>query len=351
MSYRDDEQANAYNAADPHRPTRQRRQNPDRGRGPVPGPGRPRPQKPSQRPGRSRVTRRVMAGFVILALVLAASAGAVWWRNSASVKRLAKAMKPSVELQKQLDIELKPTKKQDRFVYILLMGDDRRPGESRARTDTLIVVAVDKKSGDAAMVSIPRDSRVEVPGYGMTKINHAGAYGGPPLSIRTVNQLTGLSINHYVRIDFTGLERLIDQVGGVDVFVQASDADPGSVQHLNGRQAVSFVRQRKTYAAGDFARMDNQQRVLLQMSKALRSPQTIARIPNIVSALEGHLDTDMSTDELTALANKMSGRPIASMVLTGKSERIENLSYVVLDEAQKDHIFSALRNGKLPAKQ
>jgi len=296
---------------------------------------------------RARQRRALVVAALVVVISIVAAVGFVSWRSSQSLKELETNIRPDVATSEAIAREVVAPSASQRFEYILLLGDDRLPGQSRGRTDTLILIAVDRKTGDAAMISIPRDTRLKVPGHGMTKVNHAGAYGGAALSIKTVSDYTGLPINHYVRIDFDGLESLIDLLGGVDVFEQGS----GKVRHLNGRLAVSFVRQRKIYASGDFARMDNQQRVLLQLSKKLKSPLTVARIPQIVAALKGNLDTDMSTKELTALAQKTRGRPIISIVLTGKTGRIDGVSYVFPDEALKNRIFSALKAGKLPEKK
>jgi LCP family protein required for cell wall assembly len=278
-------------------------------------------------------------GAVVVAAVAVALV-AVWTAQRASV-----AIKADAATTREVAIVLKPPPPQSPFEYIVLLGDDRLPGQTRARTDTIILVGINRATGDANMVSIPRDTYTEVPGYGMTKINHAGAYGGPALSIRTIAQFTGIDVTHYIRIDFAGMERLIDLMGGVDV---SDGVNP--VKHLHGRLAVSFLRQRKIYAAGDFKRMDNQQRVLLVLAKKLRSPSTIASIPSILDALSGHLDTDLSVDQLRDLANRTSGRPINNFVLTGKTTRIGGVSYVIVDPAVKAKLFSAFAKGELPLK-
>lgn len=308
--------------------------------------GRHSAKRTSSPSRRARQRRALLIAALVVIISVLAAFGFVAWRSSQSLKELETNIRPDAATSEAIAREVVAPPASQRFEYILLLGDDRLPGQSRGRTDTIILVAVDRKTGDAAMISIPRDTRLNVPGHGMTKVNHAGAYGGAALSIKTVSNYTGLPINHYVRIDFDGLESLINLLGGIDVFEQ----NTGKVHHLDGRLAVSFVRQRKIYASGDFARMDNQQRVLLQLSKKLKSPMTVANIPQIVSALKGHLETDMSTKELTDLAQKTRGRPITSIVLTGKTGRIDGLSYVFPDEALKNRIFSALKAGKLPEK-
>lgn len=295
---------------------------------------------------RARLGRALLIAVLVVGIGVAAAFAYVSWRSSQSLKDLETTIRPDTATSEAIAREVVAPPANQRFEYILLLGDDRLPGQTRGRTDTIILVAVDRKTGDAAMISIPRDTRLNVPGHGMTKVNHAGAYGGAALSIKTVSAYTGLPINHYIRIDFDGLQSLINLLGGVDVF----DQKTGKVHHLDGRLAVSFVRQRKIYASGDFARMDNQQRVLMQLSKKLKSPWTVAHIPQIVSALKGHLETDMSTKELTALAKKTAGRPITSIVLTGTTGRMDGLSYVFPDEALKNRIFSALKAGRLPEK-
>ncbi len=239
---------------------------------------------------------------------------------------------------------LEQPKAEQKFEYIVLLGDDRRPGQKRARTDTIILVGIERATGNINMLSIPRDTRTEVPGYGVTKINHAGAYGGPALSIKTISKFSGVPISHYVRTDFVGLAKLIDLMGGVTV----TDGI-GPVQHLDGRLAVSFMRQRHKYASGDFKRMDNQQRVLLVLAKKLRSPSTVTAIPGIMDALSGHLDTDMSVGYMQKLVGQTRGRPIKSYVLTGKTQTIDHVSYVIIDSAEKNRVFKAFMAGQLPA--
>lgn len=286
--------------------------------------------------------------LLIVALAVGTTAGVMWYRGKHALQRLDAALRPNATLKQEVDQELAATTQDSAFDYILLLGDDHRPGQDHARTDTIIVVAIEKSTGNVAMVSIPRDSRVEVAGHGMTKINHAGAWGGPALSIKTVRAFTGLPINHYIRIDFDGLAKLIDQLGGVDVFAQQYAGDKGSVRHLDGVAAVSFVRQRHIFASGDFARMDNQQRVLLQLSKKLKSPMTIVRIPRIVDALAGHMDSDLSVDDLTRVAKKIQGRHITSIVLTGTTGMIDGVSYVFPDEQLRKRVFGDLAAGRMP---
>jgi LCP family protein required for cell wall assembly len=287
---------------------------------------------------------RAVAIAGVLAVVAFALVAAVIVAVS-TAQRASVAIKADAVTGAEVAVVLKPPPPESPFEYIVLLGDDRLPGQTRARTDTIILVGISRATGDVNMVSIPRDTYTDVPGYGMTKINHAGAYGGPALSIRTVAQFTGIDVTHYIRIDFGGMERLIDLMGGVDV---SDGVNP--VKHLDGRLAVSFLRQRKIYASGDFKRMDNQQRVLLVLAKKLRSPSTIASIPAILDALSGHLDTDLSVDQLRDLANKTRGRPISNFVLTGKTKRIGGVSYVIVDPVLKAKLFSAFAKGELPAK-
>lgn len=298
---------------------------------------------------RQKSASRKRVWLIVAALVLVVLAGvgigvyayANWVKQKAVV-----AIQPDNQTRSEVAKVLQQPKVEAPYEYIVLLGDDRRPGQTRARTDTIILVGIEKATGNINMLSIPRDTRTEVPGHGITKINHAGAYGGPALSIETISKFSGVPISHYVRIDFDGLDKLIDIMGGVDV----SDGY-GPVKHLDGRLAVSFMRQRHKYASGDFKRMDNQQRVLLVLAKKVRSASFVAQIPAIVDSLAGHLDTDMSIDYMQSLVDKSRGRPIRNYVLTGKTGMIGGVSYVLIDPAEKKRVFDAFLAGELPVKK
>jgi LCP family protein required for cell wall assembly len=170
-------------------------------------------------------------------------------------------------------------------VTVLLIGSDRREVLGAAdvgRSDTLIVVRLDPGTKRISMLSIPRDLRVEIPGYGLDRINAAyslgGAKEGPALALKTVKQLTGLQINDFIDINFRGFIRVVDKLGGAFIMVDrryyndtavtnfaSIDLQPG-YQRLNGRDALSFVRFRHD-EAGDFGRMVRQQMFLREFKR------------------------------------------------------------------------------------
>lgn len=292
----------------------------------------------------SRKRAWLIAAAVALVVLAGVGVGVFAYANWVKQKVVV-AIQPDSQTRTEVARVLQKSAVESPYEYIVLLGDDRRPGQTRARTDTIILVRIEKATGNINMLSIPRDTRTEVPGHGITKINHAGAYGGPALSIETISKFSGVPISHYVRIDFDGLDKLIDLMGGVDVTDGYSP-----VRHLDGRLAVSFMRQRHKYASGDFKRMDNQQRVLLVLAKKVRSPSFVAQIPAIVDALAGHLDTDMSIDYMQGLVDKSRGRPIRNYVLTGKTGMIGGVSYVLIDPIEKKRVFDAFIAGELPTK-
>lgn len=159
----------------------------------------------------------------------------------------------------------------------LVLGVDTRAGwtQGQSRSDTIMLVHVDGDRRQASVVSFPRDSYVYIPPVagrwagGKTKINAAYAWGGAPLMVQVVSHLTGVTIDHVVRVDFAAIRKITDIVGGVDVTVRKTVRDgrtgytfKAGVNHLSGKQAEIYVRQRYGLADGDFDRVRRQQQYL-----------------------------------------------------------------------------------------
>ncbi len=150
-------------------------------------------------------------------------------------------------------------------VTILLLGSDARPGEviDGVRSDIMVVLHLDPVASACGMLSIPRDTRVEIPGIGYTKINHALMEGGVPLATETVERFLGIDIDHYGLIDFVAAAQIIDALGGVTVtneyaFDIGGNHYPAGEQRLDGARAVLYARYR--YGPdGDFGRIHRQQ--------------------------------------------------------------------------------------------
>lgn len=242
--------------------------------------------------------------------------------------------------------------------YILLLGNDRREGQGWTRSDTIMIARLDAETHSVSMLSIPRDSYTAVEGHGMTKINHASAYGGPELMIQTVKELTGLPIHHYVEIDFQGFGQVVDALGGVEMTVDEPVVDGGKVllspgtQVLSGYEALLFVRNRKAYADGDFSRMRNQQALLFAMVKKASDDTNFARLPGILDSISRHLKTDWTVPELMSVASEYRGIGSDDMrmkTLPGAAQRIDGVSYVVIDEAQAELLYEDLADGGFAA--
>lgn len=200
-------------------------------------------------------------------------------------------------------------------VTFLLVGSDTRAevalGElPDARSDAIMIARFAADRQHAQVVSIPRDSWVSIPGHGQNKINAAYAFGGPSLLIQTVEQLTGVRIDHYAAIDFDGLIQVTDELGGVDVVVAETTSNgpytfTAGVNHLTGDEARWYVGQRYDLAGGDFDRVRRQQNYLRSMFGKLFSQEvftspgkldsTLLAVTSAVAVDDGLSNTDLAT--------------------------------------------------------
>ncbi|HPU12806.1 MAG TPA: LCP family protein [Aeromicrobium sp.] len=164
----------------------------------------------------------------------------------------------------------------------LLVGTDKRPQDrSRGRTDTIILLTYGG-GGPSVLTSIPRDSIVDIPGYGRTKINAAYAYGGPPLLVKTLESETGVRIGGYTEIGFGGVEQIVDALGGIEICPTQDIVDKDAklnitkgCQEVDGKTALAYSRSRKAFATGDIARGQHQREVIGAIGAAGTTASTI----------------------------------------------------------------------------
>ncbi len=242
----------------------------------------------------------------------------------------------------------------DEPVNFLLLGSDAR-GKERARTDTIILLHLDNKKKKATLVSIPRDMRVKIPGRSYDKINAAHSYGGPELIVRTVEDLTDFSIHHYVETDFNGFQKMVDALGGVDIYLDRPMKDKmaganfsSGYNTLDGAEALAFVRSRKT-PRGDFDRVANQQKFLKALYSKAKAPTSLTKLPQLINIFADNTVTDLSASELLAFASLIRSIPaesIETVTLMGAGKKIRGVSYVVPDEEANEKILRRIKEGK-----
>jgi polyisoprenyl-teichoic acid--peptidoglycan teichoic acid transferase len=195
---------------------------------------------------------------------------------------------------------------------ILVMGIDGATGFD-SRSDSMLLIRVDNSDRRLNILSIPRDTRVAIDNYGYDKINAANVYGGAKLAISTVqNKLNGVQIDRYVRLDSSGLDEIIDAIGGVEVNVPKAmryedktqklsiDLQPG-LQTLNGKQAEGFIRFRHD-ELGDIGRIKRQQTMLQALKAKITNPLILMNLPQLIPIIQKHTDTNLSFDEMMAIA-------------------------------------------------
>jgi polyisoprenyl-teichoic acid--peptidoglycan teichoic acid transferase len=222
-------------------------------------------------------------------------------------------------------------------VLLLGVGDPGHAGQNLS--DTIMVVSINSNLHRIAQVSIPRDLRVDIPGYGVSKINAANADGGPGLAEQVVSNTLDSQMDYYVQTDFTGLKDIVDAVGGVDINVQdrlvdpeypcdnnqyavcGLDIEPG-LQHMNGTKALQYVRCRKGTCGNDFGRAARQQQLIVQLKPKILNLGLLlqpAKLSILTSAIQKSIKTDLGLIQLLEIANDFrtdNSNPPVQLVLS-----------------------------------
>ncbi|QLG42362.1 LCP family protein [Paenibacillus sp. E222] len=199
-------------------------------------------------------------------------------------------------------------------VNILLLGGDTR-GEDAGRSDSVMVASIDPLSKKAHLFSVLRDTYVDIPGHGKSRLNAAFSYGGAELTKQTVGDLLGIPIQHYVYTDFVGFMALVDAVDGIDIDVEkdmyyTSKADKHmydidlkkGLQHMDGKTALQYVRFRHD-ATSDFTRTERQRIFMTELAKKMQSTTSLFKIPEILEAVAPYIETDLSPTQMLKLAS------------------------------------------------
>ena len=228
---------------------------------------------------------------------------------------------------------------------VMIMGVDEREDDV-GRSDTLMIATLDPNTDRAALLSIPRDTRVKIKGRGYDKINAAYAYGGERLAESTVESFLGIDIDHFLIINTNSFVRLVDAIGGVDINVEKRmyyedpwddngglviDIYPGE-QHMDGEKAVTYVRYRDE--EGDIGRVRRQQEFMAACMDKLTSPSIIPKIPGIISEIMDAVQTDLSFREILGLAGALKDAQQNGLdmeMVPGRPLYIDGVSYWIPD--------------------
>lgn len=209
-------------------------------------------------------------------------------------------------------------------ILVLGDGDPGHPGQTL--TDTMMVLSLNHATHQVAMISIPRDLRVAIPGKYTAKINAANALGGPTLAEQTVSNTLGIPINYYILTDFSGLKQAVDAVGGLDITVTdrlydpeypcandqgncGLDIEPGTY-HMNGDKILEYTRCRKGTCGNDFGRAARQQDVIEKLEAKIAQPKVYLNLKTdtaLLTTLRTYVKTDMSANDLISLGRGMKG--------------------------------------------
>jgi LCP family protein required for cell wall assembly len=302
---------------------------------------------------RARVKRIAAIVVAVLVVMLVLVGGGVF----AYAQHIQRTMQSTIVKQEKLNPALKPAEPLKPFT-LLLLGADYRKGETAYRTDTIILAKIDPQQRKVWLLSIPRDTKVLIPKHGTQKINNAHALGGPELTIKTVEQFTGVPINHYMEVNFQGFQGAVRALGGVWVNVPHAINDkkaasqsvhqraakiPAGYQLLTGEQALTFVRTRD-FADADITRMKDQQiffkAVADQMTKT-----DVTKMIRAINAVVPYIQTDMSLMQMikTAVALKDAGSANMYTATIGGEWKSP---YIYTDPVLKKKLLADFRSGR-----
>lgn len=240
--------------------------------------------------------------------------------------------------------------KQQQPFSVLLLGVDERDGDS-GRSDSMIVLTVNPNLKTVKMVSIPRDTRVEIVGHGtVDKINHAYAFGGVTMSMDTVENFLDIPIDYYVQINMESFKDIVDAVGGITVnneldFTYEGQHFPIGTITLNGEQALKYSRMRYEDPNGDFGRQARQRKVIEAVIKQGASLTTLTNYKDIFNTLGDNIQTNLTFNEMKTIQSdyRSAASNIEQISIEGNGTKINGIYYYQVPEAERENIQSQLK--------
>ena len=237
--------------------------------------------------------------IIILILVgLALGIGYAFISDKLSNVNFVDIDEANIELNSGVEQELKD------YRNIAIFGLDSRDNSfSNSRSDCIIIVSINKKTNDVKLTSVYRDTYVDIEGYGLDKITHAYAYGGPELAINTLNKNLDLNITEFVTVNFDTVETIVDSIGGITLTITDSEASQigfssGGTYTLDGKEALAYSRIRKIDS--DYQRTERMRTVLEAVFNKVKK-QELSEISNFVDIVLPHISTNMSTNSIISL--------------------------------------------------
>ena len=286
----------------------------------------------------------------ILVLAGGAFAAKVYYDVDQTAKTVYKA-KGKTQNKRKANQAVKLNKKTP-FSILLLGTDTGELGRTeKGRTDTMILATVNPQTKQTNMLSIARDSRVPIVGYGQTaKINAAYAYGGIPMAINTVQGFLNVPVDYYVLMNMKGLEQLVDAVGGVTVdndldFTESGHHFPVGSVTLDGGEALAFSRMRHQDARGDFGRQLRQQLIIQAVLKKSTSLNMVTEYSKFLQVLENNMQTNLTLkDVLNIQQNYGDAMNFKTKQLKGTGQMIDGQSFQVMSPDEVSNMSTLLRN-------
>jgi LCP family protein required for cell wall assembly len=299
-----------------------------------------------------KILKRVLIGVGILLVVLIVVAATSVLSFTRRVDMNLALDIPAQEAVKEVLVT--PPTKEEPYYVLLLGSDSRTPGSYSGRSDTIILARIDPEIPQATLLSIPRDTEIQLEGHGTQKINAAYAYGREAGAIQAVSALCDVDIAHYVEIDFEGVIGLVNTLGGVTVNVpvytelNGISLEPGE-QMLNGEQALVFSRCRN-YPSGDFQRVVNQRILIQAVAKEVLAADPIS-LPGLVEQLAACMKSDLSSMDAVALLLKLRNMDSDTMymeTIPSYNNFHDGISYVAVQEPEFSEMMERIKKGLPP---
>ena len=306
-----------------------------------------------------RVGKISLVILTITLMLLLGVVGGVYWYGNHLFNKIEKVEIDTGDVGIKEEVQEKLSEYKSDIKNIALFGIDATEGND-GRSDSIIIATIDAKHNKLKLTSIMRDSFVTISSRGQDKINHAYAFGGPQLAIKTLNENFDLNIEDFVAVNFTTMPKIIDKLGGVTINITDEEVSrvPGiysaGTYNLTGQQALAYSRIR--YASGgDYVRTDRQRTVLSKVFEKLIATN-VTQYPSILSEILPMVKTSLEYSEILDLGNKVLKMGVTNLEQErfpkdgySQGQTIDGVYYLTFDKEQTvkqlhDYLFEDVKN-------